>query len=194
MSQENKIHYNGKVGINISDPKKDLEVGGVVVLKSNKARLLFAREEGPNYIDFNKKKPFIFREMNPDDTGHVNVAQIKEGQFHFNKNITVAGSVYQNSDISLKQNVKPLEENLSKICSLSAVAFEWKEDGRKDIGLVAQEVEKEYPKLVKEENGIKSIEYTKLIAPLIAAIKDLKAEKDEEIACLKQEIRSLQNA
>ena len=52
--------------------------------------------------------------------------------------------------------------------------------------MIAQEVEAVFPELVAENNeGYKSVEYTKLIAVLIEAVKELKAENTE----LKDQLR-----
>jgi flagellar biosynthesis chaperone FliJ len=54
------------------------------------------------------------------------------------------------------------------------VAFEWKEDGRPDIGLIAEEVGAVLPEIVEfEENGTdaKSVNYSRLVSVLIEAVK-----------------------
>ena len=55
-------------------------------------------------------------------------------------------------------------------------------DGEKQMGVIAQEVEKIIPEVVKEddtEDKIKSVAYGNMVGVLIEAIKDLKAEVDE---------------
>lgn len=44
--------------------------------------------------------------------------------------------------------------------------------------MIAQEVEKVYPELVRTENGIKSVAYSNLVAPLIEAVKTLTQKID----------------
>ena len=46
---------------------------------------------------------------------------------------------------------------------------------KQEIGLIAQDVEKEFPEVVDtdEKNGMKSISYDNLIGPLVESIKDL---------------------
>lgn len=83
------------------------------------------------------------------------------------------------SDISLKENIKPLENSLEKVCKLQGVSFDWKRDGSSTIGLIAQEVEKIYPELVGDNNGIKTLSYSNLVAVLIESIKELKNEIEE---------------
>ena len=99
-----------------------------------------------------------------------------------------APAFYYNSDESLKDNVAPLQGSLDKIRALGGVSFDWKKDGSKAIGLIAQDVEKVYPELVSEDaNGIKSVQYGNLVAPLIEAIK----EQQNQIDALKAEIEAL---
>ena len=51
--------------------------------------------------------------------------------------------------------------------------------GHKQIGVVAQDVEAVFPELVASSvDGYKSVDYTKLTAVLIEAVKELKAEND----------------
>ena len=57
-----------------------------------------------------------------------------------------------------------------------------KKTGKKDIGVIAQEVEKIFPEIVEtRENGYKAVDYPKLTAVLIESIKELTAKvKDLE--------------
>ena len=94
------------------------------------------------------------------------------------------GDVFYSSDINLKEDVKTLNNSLKNITKLSGVSYKWKDKKKKGdklhIGLVAQEVEKVYPEAVTEDKeGNKLISYSQLVAPLIEAVKELKAENDE---------------
>lgn len=73
------------------------------------------------------------------------------------------------SDISLKSNIRPVDIN--GIYNLSGYYFDWKDDGKQDIGVIAQEVEKYYPELVYNHAGVKRVSYQKLVPVLIEAIK-----------------------
>jgi hypothetical protein len=86
-----------------------------------------------------------------------------------------ATGYYSNSDITLKENVKTIPNALENILKLRGVEFNWKEGGKDDLGVIAQEVEKVYPQLISvaENNGMKSVAYSKLIGPIIEAIKEL---------------------
>lgn len=105
-----------------------------------------------------------------------------------------ANAYYYRSDESLKTNIRPISNSLDKISSLSGVYFDWKDNGGQSIGILAQEVEKTFPEAVVNDktNGIKSVDYAKLIAPLIEAIKEQQSQIEElklEIEELKLKIR-----
>lgn len=78
------------------------------------------------------------------------------------------------SDITLKENVKPIESALDKVTSLNGVSFNWKHSGDADIGFIAQEVEEVLPDLVKTNatDGIKSVSYQNIVAVLVEAMKE----------------------
>jgi len=74
---------------------------------------------------------------------------------------------------------------LTKVCKLNGTLYEWKEEmkkhhGRKgyEYGLIAQEVQKEFPEMVYEEDGYLSVDYIQMIPVLVEAIKELKTELD----------------
>jgi hypothetical protein len=87
------------------------------------------------------------------------------------------------SDRTLKENVTPIENALDKVLALQGVSFDWKNQSRqRDIGLIAQDVEPIVPEVMQwydEEKKILAIDYPKLTALLIEAVKTLKTELDE---------------
>jgi len=102
-----------------------------------------------------------------------------------------AAAFYYTSDSSLKKDIVNLDGSLEKVLKLQGVSFSWKEDGSKNIGVIAQDVEKIYPELVNtdKKTGLKSVEYGNLVAPLIEAIKEQQKQIDE----LRVEIDSLKS-
>ncbi len=93
-------------------------------------------------------------------------------------NITTSGNVTAYSDIKLKENIKPLKNSLESISKLEIVRYNWKENGKSDIGVIAQEVEKVFPEFVIEIqdgfNGtVKTIDYSKLATVSLQGIKEL---------------------
>ena len=99
-------------------------------------------------------------------------------------NATIVGTLTQSSDIRLKTGIAEIENPLEKITSLSGVTYYWKDaskDQSKQIGLIAQDVEKVFPEAVAtDSNGMKSVAYGNLVAPLIEAVK-AQQKKIEEL-------------
>ena len=101
--------------------------------------------------------------------------------------INVAGDIvaFSSSDKRLKDNIKPIENALDKVNKISGVTFEWnetshKKTGKKDVGVIAQEIEAILPELVDNRlNGYKAVDYPKLTALLIEAVKDLSNQVKE---------------
>ena len=74
-----------------------------------------------------------------------------------------------------KTNIQTIENPLEKVKHLRGVTYDWKESGKHDIGLIAEEVGEVIPEIVAyEENGTdaKSVDYSRLVAVLIEAVKE----------------------
>jgi len=126
-----------------------------------------------------------------------NTAGAKEVVFsypHNSNTVTFRGTAsatgfFYSSDESLKENVQKIETPLAKIMKLDGISFDWKESGKKSIGLIAQDVEKIFPEIVniEKETGLKSIEYAKLVAPLIEATKEQQKMIDKQRKLINQQ-------
>ncbi|NIP28729.1 MAG: hypothetical protein GWN67_23385 [Phycisphaerae bacterium] len=106
-------------------------------------------------------------------------------------------TLHETSDARLKTNVRRLTNVLDNVEKIRGVSFEWNKEaesvgataGDKHIGVIAQDVEKVFPELVSTPvNDYKSVDYTKLTAVLIEAVKELKSEND----LLKQRVSTLE--
>ena len=96
------------------------------------------------------------------------------GAATFNNNVTAF------SDARLKDNIETLKDGLDKVEQLRGVTYT--RDDREEIGVIAQEVEKILPEIVltaDDEMGTKSVDYSRITAVLIEAVKDLSARVKE---------------
>ncbi len=93
-----------------------------------------------------------------------------------------ADAFYYSSDEKLKEEIEGLEGSLEKISEIEGVSFEWKEgSGSREIGFVAQDVEKVYPELVTEgDDGLKSIDYGRMTAVLVDALNEQQDQIEEQ--------------
>ena len=111
----------------------------------------------------------------------------------------------QTSDIRFKTDIEPLEGSLDKIMNIHGVSWKWKVkeypekefSADKQIGFVAQDLEKTVPELVvTDTEGYKSIDYAKMTALLTEAVKtqqmEIEAQRKENEELKKQvaEIRA----
>jgi hypothetical protein len=96
------------------------------------------------------------------------------GAATFNDNVTAY------SDERLKDNIKTLTDGLDKVEQLRGVTYT--RDEKESIGVIAQEVEKILPEIVltaDDEMGTKSVDYSRITAVLIEAVKELSARVKE---------------
>ena len=96
-------------------------------------------------------------------------------------------TAFYSSDIALKENIVNIPDPIEALKKLNGVLFDWKksyidekggEDGyfirKKDVGVIAQDVEKVLPEAVATRpDGIKAVKYDRLTCLLIEAVKKL---------------------
>jgi hypothetical protein len=131
-------------------------------------------------------------------TGNVGIGMVPGGAYKLEVNgLLKTSGITEVSDIRWKKNINTIDHALTKVMQLRGVTYNWRANEFKDknfesttqIGLIAQEVEKVFPELVKTDvNGYKSVEYSKVVAILIQAVKEQQliiAGQQEQITDLK---------
>lgn len=85
------------------------------------------------------------------------------------------------SSKKFKTNIKQLNSGIETIDKLKPVSFKRKGTKQQDIGLIAEEVDKVLPVIVKhnDKNEAEGLDYSKLTVVLINAVKELSAEVKE---------------
>ncbi len=157
----------------------------------------------------------------PRDTTANRPVTLVNGMIRYNTT-TALFEFYQNgiwvnyttvSDGRLKTNVIPVGQGLNIVNQLNPVFFDWDQNNpraqgfgtKHQVGFIAQDVEKVLPEVVnKGEDSYRSVEYGKIVAVVVAAVKELynkvldiekniealkfkDAAKDREIASVKAE-------
>jgi hypothetical protein len=104
---------------------------------------------------------------------------IKNSLSRLSGNVTIGGTITEESSIALKENIRPLE-NLDGLYSINAYKYDKIDGSQKDeAGFIAEEVYKHLPELVQLKDGKpESVKYTKMTTYLLEAIKKLKTEID----------------
>lgn len=119
------------------------------------------------------------------DAGTVNYVA---GSHAFTGNLTVTGNISANGNVTafatsdgrLKKDIVTIENALDKLKALRGVDYTMKDSGRRETGLIAQEVLQVVPEVVRESSdGIYGIAYGNLVGLLVEAIKEQQAQIDE---------------
>jgi len=96
------------------------------------------------------------------------------------EDMTVVGDITSQSDMRVKENVETITDGLEIVDTLRGVYYNKIGETDRKVGVIAQEVETVLPEVVKTDgDGMKSVDYSKMIGVLIEAIKDLKHEIDD---------------
>lgn len=113
-------------------------------------------------------------------SGHEMQLQ-SDGDLHVEGDVIAYSSTI--SDRKLKDDINTIPNALSKIHALRGVSYTWNagsRSGQPDIGLIAQEVEKVIPEIVRpkkmpllDDKEYKTIDYEKIIAVLVESVKEL---------------------
>jgi len=88
---------------------------------------------------------------------------------------TVTASGYlTSSDRRFKENISEIQDALGLVENLQGVRFQWKNDGRRDIGLIAQNVSSVVPEALggNDTDGY-TVAYDKIVPLLVQAVKVL---------------------
>lgn len=115
------------------------------------------------------------------------------GQFN---GVVIASSYTTSSDARYKTNIATLPDALGRILALRGVSFDWRRNefpqqnfrNGRQIGFIAQEVEKVLPELVhKNRDGYRSVDYTAVLPVLVEAVK----QQQHEIDTMKTQVASV---
>jgi Chaperone of endosialidase len=145
--------------------------------------------------------------------GNVGIYTSSPGTY----NLYVNGTAYSSggwtgSDFRWKKDIEPLENVIQEIMQLNGVRYTWRKeefpemnfDAGTQIGIIAQDVEKIFPELVRtNSDGYKAVAYEKLTAVLVEGIKEQQkiiesqmnkiTEQESQIESLKSRIEKIEN-
>ncbi len=135
-----------------------------------------------------------------DSSGNIGIGTDAVNQYKvdISGNVHLTGTITSDSDRRIKSEIHQLSGCLESIQELNGYSFtrvDLEDNGKKHIGVIAQEVETLYPELITahERTGIKSVNYNGLSAVLIECVKELKTENQsmrERIHSLEQQVRA----
>ncbi|MFM9911853.1 MAG: tail fiber domain-containing protein [Chitinophagaceae bacterium] len=187
------VQRDGKVGIGDIVPLATLHLKGLA--PTFDAHLRLETYGGTDYMNMVYDGNTKFRNFGVGDEYQFrNSVNTTIMRLFENGDLSISGSLSQNSDTRLKKLISQLKNSLQKIIAIGGYQYYWKENSFRDkklqAGILAQEVEQQMPELVSEdEEGLKSVNYSGMIPYLIEAVKELKKENDslrKEIELIKR--------
>ena len=122
--------------------------------------------------------------------GDINTTALQRGDnpsnafvVYYDGSATLSGDLTINSDARLKSNIISLGSTLAKLLMIDGKSYTMKtNESQSKIGLLAQDVQKAFPELVKTANDSDktlSVNYQGMIPVLINAIKEQQKQIDE---------------
>ncbi len=112
-------------------------------------------------------------------SGTATSTKVSSTKLYFNPSTGQLNATNFNSlsDARYKTNITPITDAGKKIAAINGVSFNWLENNKPSLGVIAQEVEQVLPELVATgSDGFKSVNYSGIIGVLIEAVKELQAE------------------
>ena len=182
---------NNQISIIDSDDSQDFRVqvngGSFSVRDHTNSQTIFQIDNGAgaNALYIKSAAIEISKPVDISDTtqstSKTTGALIVDGGAGIAKTLNVGEDVvaYASSDERYKDNVTPIENPNEKLKQIGGYTFDWNDKhevfkGKKDIGVVAQEIEKVLPEIVEtRDNGFKAVKYEKIVALLIESNKEL---------------------
>ncbi len=115
------------------------------------------------------------------DTGAASMEVRNDGRVWIKENLIVGGTLTENSSIRYKENVETIKYGLDKVLQMRGVTYDKKDNGVKEMGVIAEEIYEVLPEVVlkNEEGEIDSVSYGRITAVLIEAIKEQQKQIEE---------------
>jgi hypothetical protein len=84
------------------------------------------------------------------------------------------------SDKTQKTNIRSIDNSVELVKQLEGVRYDWINNNKPSIGVIAQDIEKVLPEVVEtNSNGLKSVSYGNIVGVLIEAIKEQQIRIEE---------------
>ncbi len=103
------------------------------------------------------------------------------GETVIGSDLEVKGNVLISSDARLKANIVSLGSTLAKLLLIDGKRYTMKKDGKQNIGVLAQDIQKVFPELVStDDREMLAVNYQGLVPVLINALKEQDAKMKEQ--------------
>ena len=185
---------NGINRVNVSNTKLALLAGLGLDLETSSGNvrgLIAAFESAPHLrIATSGNESIGFYDGGTSGTQNVDISGA--GALTVRDNITAYGSF---SDIRLKENIEAIPDAIQKVQKLEGVTFNYKKDGSRSTGLIAQQLQEVLPEVVYETKDLDTqethyaVRYGNVVGLLVEAIK----EQQTQLTAQQEQINQLTN-
>ena len=178
-----RITSDGNIGIGTSVPANAADSNNTAILNVGIVTANFYYGDGSNLTGIDAGQVGALTDIVNDTTPQLG------GELDVNNNsITGTGNVNlsgiitaidfnSTSDARLKTNVQVISEPLDKIVRINGVSFNWIENNKPSIGVIADNIQEVLPELVTDTNP-KTVNYNGLIGLLIEVVKEQQTQID----------------
>ena len=172
------VYKGGKLGIGLNNPIKNLDVIGDINFSGDiyKNNVVFTGEKDfKKYVDNSNV-------MYTSNSVYIGYSNIDSSIYDVNFKVKIDGNMYVSgditglSDIRFKNNILLIDNPIEKIKQLNGVYYNFndKNDLKRHIGLIAQDVEKILPEAVyTNKDDTKSLAYGNMMGLVIESIKSI---------------------
>ena len=182
----------GALRANLSGAKLLLKAGLGLDLETSSGNvrgLIGAFESGPHLrIATSNNESIGFYDGGTSGTQNVDISG--SGALTVRDNVTAYGSF---SDIRLKENIEAIPDAIQKVQKLEGVTFNYKKDGSRSTGLIAQQLQEVLPEVVYETKDLDTqethyaVRYGNVVGLLVEAIK----EQQTQLTAQQEQINQL---
>jgi hypothetical protein len=171
VNQVNAVMYNSGTGLFTY-----VGTGSIVISTATNADNIFVSEDATN-----ANQPVLFAA----NTEAYYRARGDKADFFYNPatNELTAGTYIETSALKFKENIVHLTGSLHQVEKLQGISYNRIGQTHREIGLIADEVVKILPELVKYQEGqVYGLSYNRITAVLVEAVKELSDKvKQQEI-------------
>lgn|GEM_PF-1185523 len=203
---EGKGYFSGNVGIGTTSPNRQLTIyesgSAFQNIKDGTHELLMGVDSFGGIVSVYTNHDLVFRaggnseKMRIKADGNVGIGDTDPTyRLELPNNANTTGRGRANAWVTYssgrwKTNVEPIGEAVEKVKKLRGVYFDWKQSGTHDIGMIAEEVAEVIPEVVgfeKDTGNAESLDYGRLVALLVEAVKEQQAKIDTLEKMLKKQ-------
>ena len=186
-SERARIDASGRMGIGVTNPvaKLEVNVGSAVTafdIQGSAGQLFSVTNNLTSGSIFSVNDVSGIPSIDVDADGTIQLAPFSTTEFvgvgttNPTTKLHVIGEVTatdfnSTSDARLKTNVQVIDDPLEKVLQINGVSFNWVENNKPSMGVIADNIQEVLPELVSDTDP-KTVNYNGLIGLLIEVVKD----------------------